>query len=181
VHEVLGKPKHSAQDGREWFLDFLAVDFNSEGIVEFIEVAESKEFLATFNGIDLHRVTVDETLAHVCQCVEYYATGAEVGFYPTDSASRLSPLQRATLSLAYDALLFTGMTDKCWATAPVSPCQFRAGGLSLVVDTSLFDDGVLGVSNTTRFGASGSCPEQLLVKIFALTWPAPPRPGGDGL
>ena len=30
--------------------------------------------------MDLHRVTAEEALAHVCQYAEYDATGAEVGY-----------------------------------------------------------------------------------------------------
>lgn len=51
IHESLGVPDRPMVDGRERFLGGLFVDFDSEGRVEFIELAPSPEYRGVFQGV----------------------------------------------------------------------------------------------------------------------------------
>lgn len=56
LHEVvavMGKPEH-VHDNRHAYLSGFMVDFDDAGEVEFIELAQSQLFEATFHGLNLY-------------------------------------------------------------------------------------------------------------------------------
>jgi hypothetical protein len=79
VHEHFGKPDH-VDDAREWFLDGFAVDFDSSGVVEFIELAESTRFKALFNGQSLHELDADDAVALVVADAPFDEDDPELGY-----------------------------------------------------------------------------------------------------
>ena len=79
VHERLGKPDH-VDDAREWFLDGFAVDFDSIGVVEFIELAKSPRFKALFNGHCLHELDADDVVALVAGSAPFDEDAPELGY-----------------------------------------------------------------------------------------------------
>ena len=50
VREHLGQPEGGNDEDREWYLEDLAIDFDDAGNVSFIEISESENYTATFNG-----------------------------------------------------------------------------------------------------------------------------------
>jgi hypothetical protein len=81
VHEQLGEPEFVIRDQRrEGFLSGFMADFNDEDQVEFIELAKSEEFRATFEGKSLHDLPADEAVAFVSQFGTYDANHRELGY-----------------------------------------------------------------------------------------------------
>jgi hypothetical protein len=78
VHFLLGDPQH-AGGGREGFLRGFMVDFDDKGRVEFIELACSEMFKATFHGICLHEVPAKEALDFLCRFDKYDESDPELG------------------------------------------------------------------------------------------------------
>ena len=64
VHSVLGEPE-SKHGNRECFLSGLMVDFDEIGKVEFIELARSTKFIASFHDKDLHSLLAEDAVAWV--------------------------------------------------------------------------------------------------------------------
>lgn len=62
VRQHLGQPKG---DEREWYLDDMAIDFDSSGKAVFVELAESGNYKAVLNGKCLHDLNVDDAVAYV--------------------------------------------------------------------------------------------------------------------
>lgn len=79
VHEALGRPEWSDKE-REGFLGGFFVDFDEAGRVEFIELAKSNEFEATFEGACLHRMKADEAMRIVSQLDHHDQNDPEVGY-----------------------------------------------------------------------------------------------------
>jgi hypothetical protein len=79
VHSMLGTPEHS-RDRRDGFLGGFFVDFDSNGQVEFIELATSPFFRALFNGVCLHAVEAEDAVAHVSKFGTLDAAGSEPGY-----------------------------------------------------------------------------------------------------
>lgn len=79
VEAVMGKPEH-VHANRHGYLSGFMVDFDDTGRVEFIELATSKLFQATFNGTNLHNVTADEAVEFVSQFDSYDRNDPEVGY-----------------------------------------------------------------------------------------------------
>jgi hypothetical protein len=80
VHSALGEPEHCAPNGRECFLSGFMVDFNENGLVEFIEIASSNRFRGVFRGKCLHELPAEEALAHVSQFDEFDRNDPELGY-----------------------------------------------------------------------------------------------------
>lgn len=79
VEAVMGKPEH-VHDSRHGYLSGFMVDFDNQGKVEFIELANSKMFQATFNGKNLHNLTAAEAVDYVSQFDSYDRDDPEVGY-----------------------------------------------------------------------------------------------------
>ena len=56
------------------------VDFDDSGGIEFIELARSPMFKATFHGTCLHEVPAEEALDLVCQFDKYDESNWELGY-----------------------------------------------------------------------------------------------------
>ena len=82
VQGHLGAPEHVRNDDdaheRQSFLGGFMVDFR-EGRVEFIELAKSEQFRATFHGASLHDLSPDDAVALVSQYATYDAADAKTG------------------------------------------------------------------------------------------------------
>ena len=79
VRAALGGPEYEGRDGREGFLSGFMVDFNENGVVEFIEIASSDRFRGVFHSKCLHEIAADEAVAHVSQFGEYDRSDPELG------------------------------------------------------------------------------------------------------
>jgi hypothetical protein len=80
VRKHLGSPDGDEEDDREWYLEDLAIDFDVEGKVAFIEIAESENFRAVLNGECLHELDADSAVAHVERSAPYDANAPEPGY-----------------------------------------------------------------------------------------------------
>lgn len=80
VRKQLGPPDDGKGEDREWYLDDLAVDFDGDGTVEFVEIAESENYRATFEGECLHELEADAAVAHVSAHAAYDENDPELGF-----------------------------------------------------------------------------------------------------
>ena len=96
VLTVLGEPERCLPNGRECFLSGFMVDFNGDGVVEFIEIAASKKFRGIFNGKCLHEIPADDALAHVSQFGEFDRKNPELGYSYTFVGLQMA-LWRGTL------------------------------------------------------------------------------------
>jgi hypothetical protein len=79
VHAALGTPE-TVDDGREWFLDGFAVDFDSSGKVELLEFAASEQFRVLFHDQCIHELAADDAVALVSQHAIYDANDPELGY-----------------------------------------------------------------------------------------------------
>jgi hypothetical protein len=79
VHAALGPPE-SVNDAREWFMDGFAVDFDSNGTVEFLEFASSDQFHILFHGQCIHELAADDAVALVTQHADFDADDPELGY-----------------------------------------------------------------------------------------------------
>ena len=65
VHAIFGDPVKHPSDTREMYLDGFFVEYDETGRVEFIELARSDQYRATFLGIALHDVPAEHAIALV--------------------------------------------------------------------------------------------------------------------
>jgi hypothetical protein len=79
VRQHLGQPDGD-DDEREWYLDDMAIDFDSSGKVIFIELAESDNYKATLNGKCLHDLPASDAVAHVTAIAPYNENDPELGY-----------------------------------------------------------------------------------------------------
>ena len=79
VHDALGQPD-DVHNQREWFLDGFAIDFDSDGTVEFMEFAESESFRVCFQGQALHELDADDAVALLSSSAPYDADAPEFGY-----------------------------------------------------------------------------------------------------
>ena len=80
VHSLLGTPKTTRGLRREGFLGGFYVDYDDEGTVEFIEMAKSDQFLSSYQGVCLHRVTADEAVKFVSCFDQFDENNPERGY-----------------------------------------------------------------------------------------------------
>jgi hypothetical protein len=80
VHTALGSPEGPPRGGREGFLGGFFVDFDTNGRVEFIELARSSRFRAIFHGTCLHEVPADEAVRIVGEYDQCDITNPELGY-----------------------------------------------------------------------------------------------------
>jgi hypothetical protein len=80
VRHHLGSPDGDEDSEREWYLDDLAIDFDTSGSVAFIEIAESENFRATLNGVCLHELDADDAVSHVEKTAAYDPDAPEPGY-----------------------------------------------------------------------------------------------------
>jgi len=102
VHRVLGKPRRVSAE-RETFLDGFFVDFDAEGRVEFIELAQGARFRGLFHGVCLHELPAEEAVAFVSRYGEYDANHLELGYSYIFVDLQLS-LWRGTLDRRFEAV-----------------------------------------------------------------------------
>jgi hypothetical protein len=79
VEAVMGKPEY-AHDNRYGYLSGFMVDFDESGKVEFIELADSDRFQATYLGTNLHRVPANVAVKFVSQFDSYDTQEPEQGY-----------------------------------------------------------------------------------------------------
>ena len=80
VHVELGPPEFTSRDNREEFLSGFMVDYNSDGLVEFIELAKSREFRALYQGKCLHDMLAADVVSLVRQHGRYDEEDPELGY-----------------------------------------------------------------------------------------------------
>ncbi len=80
VRDRLGLPVDIFRD-REWHFDFgMAINYDATGRVEFIELANSKEFRALFFGKCLHEVGADEAVIFLESFARHDLSNPELGY-----------------------------------------------------------------------------------------------------
>lgn len=79
VHDAFGEPE-SSYDEREGFLGGFFVDFDRTGRVEFIELANSVQFEALFEGKCLHQIPANEAVRLVSRFDKHDETNREIGY-----------------------------------------------------------------------------------------------------
>lgn len=79
VHAALAPPE-TVDDAREWFLGGFAVDFDSNGKVEFLEFAASERFRVMFHHQCMHQFAADDAVAFLSQYSDYDANDPELGY-----------------------------------------------------------------------------------------------------
>lgn len=79
VYSILGEPQ-SSHNSRETFLNGFMVDFDSNGIVEFIELVKSPQFRTIFEGVCLHEILAEDAILHVSQYDSYDEKNSELGY-----------------------------------------------------------------------------------------------------
>ena len=79
VYAVLGAPEH-INGNSECFLSCLMVDFDEAGIVEFIEMARSKKYVAVFHGHNLHGISANEAVELISRYDKLQENDTESGY-----------------------------------------------------------------------------------------------------
>lgn len=79
VHAEFGTPEYTSPDNREGFLEGFLIDFNSDGFVEFVELAKSNKFRALFHGKCLHEMLADDAVEYVQRYGRYDEDDPELG------------------------------------------------------------------------------------------------------
>ncbi len=96
VHAILGAPVKPPRDKREMYFDGFFVDYDEAGDVQFIELARSDVYRATFLGIALHEVPAERAIALVSSLDSYDPNDPEPGYSYTFLRLQLS-LWRGTV------------------------------------------------------------------------------------
>ena len=78
VKRIFGKPEYE-NDNRVGYLSGFMVDYNKFNNVEFIELANSNKFNATYEGKNLHQILASEALELVSKYDSYDANDPELG------------------------------------------------------------------------------------------------------
>ncbi|WP_415894565.1 hypothetical protein ACMXYQ_08965 [Neptuniibacter sp. PT34_22] len=78
VIDLFGQPEFENNE-RTVYLSGFMVDFDELNHVEFIEVAKSDLFEATYEGINLHNVSASQAVEHVCKFDSYDNSDPELG------------------------------------------------------------------------------------------------------
>jgi hypothetical protein len=95
VESIFGKPEHE-NDNRASFLSGFMVDYNELNNVEFIELASSNKFNATYEGKNLHKIPANEAVEFVGKFDAYDSNDPELGYSYIFKTLQLS-LWRGTL------------------------------------------------------------------------------------
>jgi hypothetical protein len=78
-------------DEHHWHQSSFQVHYDERSqTVEFIEVAQSDEFVALYKGVDVHRTKADELVAHVSADAAYDPDNWELGYSYVFRALELS-------------------------------------------------------------------------------------------
>ncbi|WP_444911677.1 hypothetical protein [Microbulbifer sp. PAAF003] len=93
--DLVGKLEFENNERITYLSDFM-VYFDKSNHVEFIELAKSELFEASYNGINLHNVTAIQALKHVCKFDSYDNNDPELGYSYVFKKLQLS-LWRGTL------------------------------------------------------------------------------------
>ena len=80
VRKHIGKPDGKIDEDREWYLDGIAIDFDGDGRVAFIEIAESDSYQVLFNGKCLHTMKADAAVRHLEKSAPYDPENPELGY-----------------------------------------------------------------------------------------------------
>lgn len=78
VCSIFGKPEFVNQE-RICFLSGFMVHFDENGFVEFIELARSNQFVATFEGLDLHAALAKDVIELVTKYDDFDKEDPEPG------------------------------------------------------------------------------------------------------
>jgi hypothetical protein len=78
VYAVLGTPEYK-NGNRECFLSGLMVDFDEAGAVEFVELANSEKFTATFHRQDLHTIPANDAVTLLSKYGKFKDDDPELG------------------------------------------------------------------------------------------------------
>ena len=79
VYAVLGAPEYK-NGKRECFISGFMIDFDDEGIVEFIEMAKSEKFVADFHGQNLYGITANEAVELISKYDKLQEDNTESGY-----------------------------------------------------------------------------------------------------
>jgi|SRR5471030_1445913 len=79
VRNLLGEPGW-VKTHREEYLQGFIVHYDVAQSVEFIELANSELFNATFHGTNLHKTIAEEALSFVCQFSTFDDADTELGY-----------------------------------------------------------------------------------------------------
>ncbi len=79
VRAELGAPE-SEHDEREWYLEDMAVDFDADGRVEFIETAESAHFEVVFMDSNMHAIAANAAVVLLQTVAPYDDSAPELGY-----------------------------------------------------------------------------------------------------
>jgi hypothetical protein len=95
VRAAMGTDPHICRrfnsDEHHWHKSSLQVHYEDQSqTVEFIEVAQSDEFIALYKGLDVHRTKADELVAHVSADTPYDPDDWELGYTYVFRAIELS-------------------------------------------------------------------------------------------
>ena len=80
VRAILGAPIEPLRGEREMYFDGFFVDYDETDRVEFIELARSEQYRATFLGIALHDAPAEQALALISTLDDHDPYDAEPGY-----------------------------------------------------------------------------------------------------
>lgn len=84
-----GQPEHENGSKVGYFSGFM-ISYSESNKVEFIELANSESFTATFEGKDLHNIPAEKALEFVCNYDSYDENEPELGYSYTFKKLQLS-------------------------------------------------------------------------------------------
>lgn len=79
VESVIGNSRFESNNRAEFVSGFF-INFDTEGKVEFIELANSDEFEALYKGVNLHKLKANDALSIVLKEDSYDASDPELGY-----------------------------------------------------------------------------------------------------
>lgn len=126
VRQHLGRPDSDEESTREWYLDDLAVDFDTSGRVAFIEIAESENFRAILNGLCLHELDTDTAVSHVEKIAAYDPDAPEPGYTYIFPSLELSLWRPVVPDENHDVDFETGRRFEAVGVGPIG--YFSKGG-----------------------------------------------------
>ena len=93
VEFIFGEPEHENGSRVGYFSGFM-INYSESNRVEFIELASTEYFTATFKGKDLHNIPAEKALEFVCNYDSYDENEPELGYSYTFKKLQLSLWRR---------------------------------------------------------------------------------------
>ena len=123
VRKLVGPPDGDGDEEREWYLEDLAIDFDSTGKAAFTEIAESENYRAVFNGECLHELDAASAVTHVEKSGAFDPNAPEPGCSYIFPSLELSLWRPVVPEASQDADDPTGRT---FETVGVGPTGYMA-------------------------------------------------------